>query len=1141
MTLLLSVLALNAWSAEMEIWDLKKDWSDAANPNGVWSLNEGGNPLPLSQQLVAIDGWGGPQPAWAETATGNHFLPLWYRSTGNEPFPADVLAGDVVMHSIDPTNGVGNGEGNVTWTSPVTGTVSIAGGAWMIREIGRGNDWKLYKNATLLSSGHIQSGDAYNRANPSAFRSGSGGVAAVQNIAVVPGDVLKLEIVRTSTDGDFVAVDFRILRGSIWNSGTGANGHTYIPVKAPGGITWPEAESAAVAAGGHLASIGSAEENAFVYALISGDPDYWFTNGSGHYIGPWLGGMQAPVGTEPAGGWQWSDGTGFGFTRWGAGNPNNTGGIEDRTVFFNATAAPGSDWDDVPASPVAASRPRGYIVEITGTEAASTVWNTGPGANGHSYQAVYVPGGINWPDAEAAAVARGGHLVSIGSAEENAFAFSLVGNRPEFWFLNVWNASIGPYIGGFQPDGSSEPSGGYQWSDGTPFTYTNWRGGEPNNSGGLEKYIHFYGGGSPEAAWNDMQIASLALGYIIEFSGTPGEPAGPEFADILYVSIPGQNSVCQYRIAPTGTPQLLHTLANGMNIPTGLASSPRNQLMAVQRGALGGGNAHVQHYTGARDTPVFVRNLAVPNPPALNSAHSAAFAGDRLLVVDSYNNQLRMFEPDAVGVFAEKLPVATANISDGMARGVEVNPLTGEAFVSLGHWRNQVVRFQISPAGAMTPNGIIEGNGLSNPHGIAFSPWGEMFVANFNSWTISRFTFDAAGNAVANGSIEGNGLNGPTDVAFSPWGELFVGNNGNGKLLRFKFDSNGAALSNGSMDIPGGVYALEFVRASAPELPPPCVPGVTTSVSDGLIGWWKGDGNASDAVGKNPGTEENGVTYEPGRFGQAFRVGSATPNPNSPRVNLGHLPDLKGASAWTLSVWVKASRDNAPNGPEWLPYQHYIGLPVGNLGAGLNAPYFARGLWAGANCQFSGNLSYTVEVGSIPMGMWTHIAGVWDSKDGWGGASYKDGHIIAGFRGTPDVRFPEGSGNLLPAYIGAMGFHMSDGSTFTNTSESILFDDMRLYNRALSEAEIALIASGDDFNTCPMPDAALPPLTVTQVPAGVKLSWPARFTGWSLQSGPSLQSWAPVPGTPLVEGDQFTVTKPLSGGKHFFRLVLIAP
>jgi hypothetical protein len=46
------------------------------------------------------------------------------------------------------------------------------------------------------------------------------------------------------------------------------------------------------------------------------------------------------------------------------------------------------------------------------------------------------------------------------------------------------------------------------------------------------------------------------------------------------------------------------------------------------------------------------------------------------------------------------------------------------------------------------------GNGLNTPIGLAFAPWGELFIVNQGDASISRFTFDASHAAVPNGNFK---------------------------------------------------------------------------------------------------------------------------------------------------------------------------------------------------------------------------------------------------------------------------------------------------------------------------------------------------------------------------------------------------
>jgi hypothetical protein len=121
-------------------------------------------------------------------------------------------------------------------------------------------------------------------------------------------------------------------------------------------ISWDSANAEAVAAGGYLATITSAEENSFIFALID-DPAYWTQSANDH--GPWIGGYQPPGSSEPAGGWTWVTAPGalapeaFAFTNWEAGEPNNleatiVGVIfnQDRMAFFHSGTGRAPTWSD---------------------------------------------------------------------------------------------------------------------------------------------------------------------------------------------------------------------------------------------------------------------------------------------------------------------------------------------------------------------------------------------------------------------------------------------------------------------------------------------------------------------------------------------------------------------------------------------------------------------------------------------------------------------------------------------------------------------------------------------------------------------------------------------------------------------------
>jgi lectin-like protein len=155
-------------------------------------------------------------------------------------------------------------------------------------------------------------------------------------------------------------------------------------------------------------------------------------------------------------------------------------------------------------------------------------WNSGPNNNGHWYEVIVAPGGITWDKAMADAQARGGYLATILSAEENAFAFSLV-DSPAYWIAEAGGpANVGPWLGGSQPPGSPEPAGGWTWVHGDgPFVYTNWHGGEPSNGEGsphgqTESRLEFFEYGGRSSAWNDAPESSSCgivcpIAYVVEY------------------------------------------------------------------------------------------------------------------------------------------------------------------------------------------------------------------------------------------------------------------------------------------------------------------------------------------------------------------------------------------------------------------------------------------------------------------------------------------------------------------------------------------------------------------------------------------------------------------------------------------------
>jgi hypothetical protein len=158
-------------------------------------------------------------------------------------------------------------------------------------------------------------------------------------------------------------------------------------------------------------------------------------------------------------------------------------------------------------------------------------WQVSDGGNGHFYQLVSAPAGINWNDANTAAEDLGGYLATITSAAENEFVYALAADDA-FWHRHNSTVSHGPWLGGLQLDGAAEPDGGWQWVTGEAFDYDNWYPGLPDDGATGSEFdedrIHFwYRGSSRAPTWNDAAHWDTNIyGFVAELAvaGVP-EPS----------------------------------------------------------------------------------------------------------------------------------------------------------------------------------------------------------------------------------------------------------------------------------------------------------------------------------------------------------------------------------------------------------------------------------------------------------------------------------------------------------------------------------------------------------------------------------------------------------------------------------------
>src|ERR1035437_10190869 len=265
---------------------------------------------------------------------------------------------------------------------------------------------------------------------------------------------------------------------------------------------------------------------------------------------------------------------------------------------------------------------------------------------------------------------------------------------------------------------------------------------------------------------------------------------------------------------------------------------------------------------------------------------------------------------------------------------------------------------------------------------------------------------------------------------------------------------------------PGKVLSIGLTILAALAVATPQAQGSScTSPPAGLVSWWAGERNANDIVGGNNGSPVGNLGYTNGVAGQAFVFDGSTsysPLSASPSLNIGAT-----GSGITIECWIK---------------------PV----AGVNAPVIewdsatSSGvqLWvANGNTLLFANIEDTSgnpRVISFPYifdtNNFQHVAVTYD-KDSGLAVLYLNGTNVASANFgsiTPQTTYPVNIGRRTGQPVG-------NGDTFGG-----LIDELSLYNRALSQAEIQAIYNAGSAGKCaPVTMACTPP------PAGIVGWWKA--------------------------------------------------
>ncbi|MDP2585780.1 MAG: LamG-like jellyroll fold domain-containing protein [Candidatus Levybacteria bacterium] len=215
--------------------------------------------------------------------------------------------------------------------------------------------------------------------------------------------------------------------------------------------------------------------------------------------------------------------------------------------------------------------------------------------------------------------------------------------------------------------------------------------------------------------------------------------------------------------------------------------------------------------------------------------------------------------------------------------------------------------------------------------------------------------------------------------------------------------------------------------------------GPSSTLTQGLVGWWKMDGNAKDSTPNSNNGTVTGAILTTDRKGQVDKAYSF--DGVNDKVNAGNSSSLQISGNLTVGYWIKLGSDAATRG-----YEYTVSKGMGwangwwfqkdvnsmNIGFDMSGPgtYFS-----------SGRVALTANV-------WAHIVGVYDGSYLY---LYKDGKYIK--KGAaPPTSIP--GYNVYNLYFGIAG----NGANYPTKG---LIDDVRIYNRALSASEVTNLFNAD--------------------------------------------------------------------------------
>ena len=315
----------------------------------------------------------------------------------------------------------------------------------------------------------------------------------------------------------------------------------------------------------------------------------------------------------------------------------------------------------------------------------------------------------------------------------------------------------------------------------------------------------------------------------------------------------------------------------------------------------------------------------------------------------------------------------------------------------------------------------------------------------------------------------------------------------NATSLTYQWLFNGGAISGATASsytisscgfANAGTYAVLVANAGGSAISSNATLTVTNAnLPANIVGWWRGEGNATDAVGGNDG-KLVGTTFASGEVGQAFS------NQYYDYVQVPSSPSLKFTNAFTVEFWYKDT------GSEW--YQ------VGLVGKCSPIAYnFDIALWATNSLSVgfwdpaASSVPQALILTNVPQAnVFHHVAATYQQAgtnvqmqlyvDGTNSASA----TVAGNLTNTINEAPLSIGTIVPT----AGF-------FTG-----LIDEVSIYNRVLTSTEISSIYNAGPAGKC-LPPPTAPSLVLQPASQTNTVGTDLFFSGQASGTPPLSYQW----------------------------------